>query len=904
ACMFYDRADLGTALIEDIGNDEWYAYMNGDTEIDNYFPSFVVGRLSVKNGSTPQTDTLSRMIENLIALEQPIISTPLTDNRRSILRLAGTGDDIGDTSQQTYCSWTPDRLWTSEFSNWLGYDYNTYYCGDGRNFSSSDGSILSSKDYRNICIHELKNGAGVGFYTNHGEFHMLSAGLEWWPEYAYPEVTTKGTRDSTFNNYQIENQLTSTNQNYSAPFLLLLCCSAGTFNHTLADHEGRRSHQYFCHWDLGPVFDFGSDCLAEKLLKNTAVPVAGVFASSMPSCIYSYPIYGKGILKAVYWQGLGRIGDAVACARSLNNDYFMQSSGDLTASLGQFNLLGDPALDISDRVRYPNKCDLVLYPDDISIGYPVETTSGFNLPIEFTVRNNGRQNSSSFTTRIVFSDGQSIDTKTVTCSAILTGEEDTISYTWQCTNGFTPPRAITVSIETDYLSSCSDSWRDNNSAEVSFQMNDVYPIDSGWPIPTEGIVQTTPIMVNLDSDQNLEIVALAGPILTAYDCGQTVTPLWQINGEGFRGSEQPLAADLDQDGETELLLFCINDEIKVISNEGIVLYTLTGASNIFVVEDLHSRAGLELCTTTNDSRYLKLYYWENNRMNHIATKDLGYANRRSPVSLVAAGICGNTYDDVIYLNGGLPLVFPVHEEKTSVEVYNWGTSTLEYSNTWNDYVNHLSIRLSAGMLSGIGSVGYPRGFFETSGDPAWIIEPDETSPEISCVSTSVLSASKLYYGVFADWVAGTGADAFVLPSERQCMAWDVIGDPLSDFPTDEFSGALQGSQISPTALGNLNGTGNADVLFCTRLDGNWTLLAYDSDGDPLSTTLDFPYTLPEEVSASGGFAIGDLDRDGKVEIVFGTNDGLLHCWELGICTTGYAPWPQFQHDSGRSGVLE
>ncbi len=67
---------------------------------------------------------------------------------------------------------------------------------------------------------------------------------------------------------------------------------------------------------------------------------------------------------------------------------------------------------------------------------------------------------------------------------------------------------------------------------------------------------------------------------------------------------------------------------------------------------------------------------------------------------------------------------------------------------------------------------------------------------------------------------------------------------------------------------------------------------------------DFPFTLPEGVEVSSGFSIADIDRDGKVEIVFGTGDGLLHCWKLGLCSIGYAPWPQHRHDAGRSGVLE
>lgn len=135
------------------------------------------------------------------------------------------------------------------------------------------------------------------------------------------------------------------------------------------------------------------------------------------------------------------------------------------------------------------------------------------------------------------------------------------------------------------------------------------------------------------------------------------------------------------------------------------------------------------------------------------------------------------------------------------------------------------------------------------------------------------------------------------------MAWDVDGSRILGFPTSAFGGDTECSPISPTALGNLDGVGYADVLFAAVLDGDWTLIGMNSDGDELDD-VGFPYTLPEGVAAGSGFAVGDIDRDGKVEIVFGTDDGLLHCWELGSCTTGYTPWPQFQHDCGRSGALE
>ncbi|MCK5036227.1 MAG: hypothetical protein KAS73_10070 [Candidatus Sabulitectum sp.] len=891
-----------SGTIEHIGNDEWYAYFNGNTEICNDFPDMMVGRLSIKNGSTTRTDTLSTLIQNLIDLEQPIQYAPVTDNRRRIVRLAGTGGDDGDTFLQVYCSWDPDRLWTGEFSDWLGYDYTTWYCGDGRNFSSSDGSVLSSADFRDACIDELKSGAGVAFYTNHGEYHMFSAGLEYCPQYAYPEVTTKGTRDSTFNNWQIENNLTAHNQNYSAPFILMLCCSAGTFNHTQYIHSHRRSHRYYCLWDQGPNFDFGTDCIAEKMFKNTAVPVAGVFASSQPSDIDNYSSYGMGILEAIYARGHGRLGDAIASARMEYMGDFIKTDGTFSRAISQYNLLGDPALDISDRVRYPNKCDLEIYTSDINISqYPWETSTGINLPVSFTIQNNGNQESDEYDVRITVSHGTSVNVSYLyDCDEIPRGGSVVYEHPYT-PSSLNMPLDVTVKVEVDFNEDCSDSWRGNNEAEATVQLADTYPTQSGWAVEVEGVITTTPILTNLDSDPELEIVAFTGTSLTAFDTDGT--EMWQLSQQGFIDYAHPLAADLDADGHTEILLYCIDGDIKIVSYQGTVIDSLENATKVFAVGNLSNNTGLELCVAYGNT--MGLYGLSNGSLTSLATKNFGYQYTRSPVSLVCSDLGGSqNYQDVAYLNGGFYEDIPnPPPRKSTIEVYNWSTSSSVYSNTWNEYVN--SVHLAAGTLAGIESIGYPaRYFYSSADDPAQIIEPGEAIEVVSCSNVDVLQTVQLIQGVFADWDSYvSGADTYVLPSERQCMGWDVDGEKLDNFPT-AFPAASMGSLNSPASLGDLNGDGEADVLLSTELSGDYNLLAYDSDGYPLDNSLSFPYTLPGDVSATGGFAIADIDRDGKVEIIFGASDGLLHCWELGTCATGYAPWTQYQHDAGRTGVRE
>ncbi len=288
----------------------------------------------------------------------------------------------------------------------------------------------------------------------------------------------------------------------------------------------------------------------------------------------------------------------------------------------------------------------------------------------------------------------------------------------------------------------------------------------------------------------------------------------------------------------------------------------------------------------------------------ISSEDLGFRPSRPAVSLCCNDLDGDSYEDVVCLHGFSDYQFPSPPEVNSISAYSWYAEDMIYQHTWSEYLKS-SVSLAAGVIAERSVIGYPMGEFEGSGDPAMLIEPDESIPEIFCSNTDVTTTYRLNHGVFADWSSlAQGADTYVLPSERQCMAWDVDGSRFAGFPTTNFGGDTESSPISTTALGNLDGTGNSDVLFSTVLDGDWTILSYNSAGEPLSTTSDFPFTLPENVSAGGGFAVADLDRDGKVEIVFGTSDGLLHCWELGTCSTGYSPWPQFQHDCGRSGVLE
>ncbi|MCK5037233.1 MAG: hypothetical protein KAS73_15155 [Candidatus Sabulitectum sp.] len=889
----------------EIGNDEWYAYFNDDRSINSDFPDMMVGRLSVKNGGALQPDTLSALIYNLIDLEDPIQQAPLVDYRRRILRLAGAGSDFGDTALQHYgYSNTPGRLWTGGFSDWLGYDYTTWYCGDGRDFTYDDLSLMKSREWVSHCLTELGRGAGVAFYTNHGSTHLFSAGLEWWPKYIEDDDFTKGARDSTFNNYQIEQNLTAS-QYHSPPFMLLLCCSSGNYNHTQSEHDEPVCWPELCSYEgylTPPVhYDFGTDCIAEKLLKHTDVPVAGVFCGSQSSFMGSYARYGKGILEAIYSRGHGRLGDAIQSARLQYEDYFLGSSGSYRQEMGQFNLLGDPALDISDRVRYPNDCDLLVFAGDVDISeYPIEGATSTTLPLSFTIRNNGAQNSaSSFNTEITLRNGSNSTVIDVNCGEIIAGDSIEVTATWICPAWFVPPMEIDVTIVVDSDEDCSDSWRGNNSCVQTIQLNDTYPVDSEWlvdnrPLAAPGVINSTPLLVNLDTDTELEVVVLAGSTLSAYEDDGTL--IWQLSSEGFCDGN-PLAVDLTGDGKSELIL-ASSAGIKVINPDGTWQQTLSIVSSVFTVGDMRApTTDLELCIA--DGEDLHLYKWDDSIDKFVEeeTKRFSSLIGRDEGSICCADLGESSYEDVVYCTTGLNSPTPYAD----LTVYDWENSELLIYKTWSRAV--YNVYPAVGELAGTKLVGLPFGAYtERTQFPAVLVEPDGTF-EADCAK-SEYDAKEIRYGVYADWDPFvSGPDAFILPSERQCFAWDIDGDAVAGFATAEYQGASLGSQISPTALGDLNNSGESNVLFCTLLSGVTNLLAFDSGGD-LLTALGFPIALPDGVVALKGFAIADIDRDDNIEIVFGTSDGKLHCWELGSCATGYAPWPQFQHDYGRTGVLD
>lgn len=877
-------------------NDDWFVYFDEPRETEVAFPDMIVGRISARTQAEVQN-----ILSTIMEYEEPALP-PYDDDlqyRRHLTRLSGRDDGY------EYDKWHPSESWATELCNWMDYTVHNYYCVDGNPQTTGDGSILSSRQWIEACMEEFQRGSQLLFYSDHGSVHYFECGLN----EGFPGDWL-GQCDSTFDDLNIRAMTEPENSGHLHPFVMLLSCSQNTYNWTYDQHYTSWPHWNNFNDDPGaPLYDFGVDCFAEELMKNTEAGAIGVYGASWAS--YSATVLHMNMIEALYYYGETRIGDLLQAGRFMSLDY-LAMGGLWSDKLGYYNLLGDPATDIGDRVKFPSHCDLIVSPDDLEINrYPtLSVNGGSGYPeLYVTVRNAGASASGPFEVSLDIECEENVWNKTSHCGGLDLQEEQTLSFSWpEAPPGFTGELYLTACA--DPQESVPDSWLANNEAERTVEILDFYPNQDGWPVRTAGSVHSPPILCNLDSDADLEIVTTAGEFIEAWDVNNSDAPIWRSGPFHIANVCIPVAADIDNGPGVEILLDTRNRFIVLDGTDGSEICSIEHDSEriiyrphtVTVADVFGDIEGLEIALVRREvgarTLSLDILSVDHGQFSILDQEDLPQtivnyspdwitALDCTPDGSMELSLSYSWYSGSAYHSG---LWIYDHVDRTQ-------TSEFIDSREWLDHGPTDCIQCSGSLPMSGERIAMSRQYSSyPDQSPAILLDPDDLSNATECVPPTKPS-DRVLCCIMADWdPIVPGLDRVIANADNQAMAWEEDGDLMTGWSDNLYS--VPGNNRPPfPALGNLDNTGVADLLVATR-EGYVMALDYDAS---MLNNLGFPYSLPSFVT--GGFTVADIDNDGYVEVVFGTMDNYLHIWELGECVPGYSPWPQCQRDAARTGVL-
>ncbi|PIE52421.1 hypothetical protein CSA37_06445 [Candidatus Fermentibacteria bacterium] len=164
------------------------------------------------------------------------------------------------------------------------------------------------------------------------------------------------------------------------------------------------------------------------------------------------------------------------------------------------------------------------------------------------------------------------------------------------------------------------------------------------------------------------------------------------------------------------------------------------------------------------------------------------------------------------------------------------------------------------------------------------------------IQYSVPTDGGIYAGASIADIDGDGDNDIVVSSTGgmlYCLDGPT-GSSLSGFPVDLGTWTDDG-----VSIGDIDSDSHLELVIA-GMDGRLYVINHDG-----SNAGGFPLRISSANSLSGQPALGDIDGDGRLEIVFGEKQrSVIHCVELEDNTAfNYLPWPQFQHDAGNTGCF-
>lgn len=412
--------------------------------------------------------------------------------------------------------------------------------------------------------------------------------------------------------------------------------------------------------------------------------------------------------------------------------------------------------------------------------------------------------------------------------------------------------------------------------------------------PNTWIGMVSPVIADLDNDGIKELVVTTqgnseGHLSTLF--------IFEANGDlrakvdadyYFDPRTFPSIADIDNDGETEIVMPCVgptDNRILVYDSQG---NPEQGIPIQFQMSDnLYASV---LLADSNHDNFLEIVYggWYLDGARLVVLDKNGNNLPGFPIFLERNnGTCETNTPAVANLDGDddLEIVTISHKNNAPTDTTNIRAFNIDGSLLWKQKI--FSISLGDPVIGDVNNDGLNEVVF-TSENGIYILRNDG-----QFLLSKNMGLDMAHSNIaLADFDNDNDLE-IVFQYAEQLNVIHHDGTLIFSFPSDWIG-------HHPPVVGDIDNDGTPDILF----NSDNEIYALNINGEVLNG---FP--KPMELIAYSSPSIDDIDNDGKVDVVSSANwiepdvdVGIIYVWEL---ESDYQPstmqWPMFQHDIQHTG---
>ncbi|MEO5988213.1 MAG: C25 family cysteine peptidase [Candidatus Eisenbacteria bacterium] len=427
------------------------------------------------------------------------------------------------------------------------------------------------------------------------------------------------------------------------------------------------------------------------------------------------------------------------------------------------------------------------------------------------------------------------------------------------------------------------------------------PVHSIFPVPMDGNTPSSVALEYIYQSSQMDIVVGAEHMFVMHadgsapvDADNSEVTLGDFSSRGKYFAAAPSVATLDGNGWSIIAPSWDSSAVYVFDKLGNVragwpLYISNNIWSSAAVGDLNGDGASELAFGSNGVQFYVMRAdgteWSDGDANPTTKgvfKNLGSGYNFGTPAM--ADIDGDNLPEIVY--GGF-----------DGKLYAWkanGTNVPGFPLITNGAI---TCSPAVGYLDGPGDTS-PEIIFASSNDSLYVLQADGKRRAGWPVWTRSSGSSKCPSPALADINNDGFVDIVWQSTNGGLYVWNRNGTLIPPFGNLRYSVLSNGASESSPVVGDIDGDGRPDIV----VGDEFGLLTAFSG---LNGTIMPGFPIQTQAEIRGAAALGDIDRDGKTEIVLAGWDKNLYVWDYDFpySPAGPAPWPQFHHDARRTGFM-